>query len=93
MHFCPSLGISYMDIFLLSVLLCFRYVLRNSDYPGPPCTFSSKGLLVKTCHMGKTKGDKGQILLSSLKIIIGWHTFKDIMFAIHFPDKTHRKEI
>ena len=83
-----------MDISLLSVLLCFRYVLRNSDYPGPPCTFSSKVLLVKICHMGKTKVDKGQILLlSSLKIIRGWNTFRDIMFAIHFPDKTHRKEI
>lgn len=47
-----------MDISSISALLCFRHMLRNSDHIGSSSPFSSKSLLVKKCHMVKTKTDK-----------------------------------
>lgn len=58
MHLYPSLGISYMDISSISTLLCFKHVLRNSNYLGSFSFFSSKSLLVNKCQMIKTKTDK-----------------------------------
>ena len=58
MHFYPSLGISHMDISSVSALLCFSHVLRDSSDIGLPSAFSSKGLLVKKCHMVKMNTDK-----------------------------------
>lgn len=47
-----------MAISSISALLCVRHVLRDSDYIGSPSPFSKKSLLVKKCHMFKTKTDK-----------------------------------
>lgn len=58
MHFYPSLGISHTGISSILALLCFRRVLRDSNYIRLPSPFFSKGLLVKKCHMVKTKTDK-----------------------------------